>query len=525
MPARDRRSAFFILLAITLVVLAAPYIYAYCNTPSGKYCTSVLQPAGAEVCDANFYISWGPVQAAEKHFLFEDKLNGYTNQRLVFNAYWLVTGYIAGLLKADTYLFNHIQRLIASSILCLIIFNFLAVFFTDKKYHILAFILVLYSGYNLDAYPEGDIFQSMLWEVILPAGYCFFLITIYYCYKTAFISPANVWKAAVASLIMGTVYPYATVSVCFIMFNTFAFLVLTKKMELLQAVKNYAIIFLFTIPIVLYDYYIVLTDKRYIEGIATFTSGPLYMFLPAYGLLLAAALAGIYIAYKQKNTLMYFPGIWMVSTFIQIYFPIQIIPFQIQLILGVQVPMVILAVYALNYLFNNISWLKSIQVQGVFVSLFFLSVVVSNAMVYARIVQMISANIMPVYLEKDVVQGLKWLKANAKEEDVVISTPIISSYIPVISGTRIYSSDYWAPTPDFPQKVKKIDWLFDAKAEKSDSSVLSFLKENKISYVLENNYNSRRNLPLNSSSFAHCNGLKLDFENKYIRIYSTKSSI
>jgi len=299
------------------------------------------------------------------------------------------------------------------------------------------------------------------------------------------------------------------------------FLLFTRQFTFRQALRDYLILFVFTIPMVLYDYYIVSTDKRYTEGIATFLSQPVYTLIPAYGLLLLLAIAGVYFTWKNKFQLNYFPIIWLFSTIIQIYFPIKIIPFQIQLIMGIQVPMAILAIYGLYCLIE-----KAIgkEVPAAIAVGAFIVVLISsgftNARTYAEILQEINRQRMPIYLEQPIVDGLNWLNKNAKETDVVISTPIISSYIPVFASTRIYSSDYQAPTPDFPEKEKKINWLFDNAIQKSDSEVAAFLSNNHLAYIFENNYSERVNLPLPPPNLNRFPFLHLDFANNYVRIYS-----
>ena len=133
LPQRSERNLFFATTICVWLLLLAPYVFAYLHTPVNHICTFLIGYPDTEVCDQNFYIAWGPAQAANKHFLFEDKLNGYTNQRLVFNSWWLLTGKISGWLHADTYLFNQIQRFIVIPVLCLVIFNFIAVFFSEKS--------------------------------------------------------------------------------------------------------------------------------------------------------------------------------------------------------------------------------------------------------------------------------------------------------------------------------------------------------------------------------------------------------
>lgn len=517
LPKREERSLFFITTLFLWLLLLAPYVYAWLNTPINHYCTFLIGYPDTEVCDQNFYIAWGSAQAANGHTLFEDKLNGYTTQRLVFNSWWLVTGKICGWLRMDVYLFNQVQRFVVIPVLCLVLFNFTSLFFADKKYRFMAFWLMIFSGYNLGPYPEANMFESMLWEVILPVAHVFVLVTVYFCYRV-FAENGSILKAGVASFIMSTVYPYATVSVCFLMLAGFLFLVVTKKIILQKAILQYAVLLLFTIPMVLYDYYIVSTDPRYIQGIANFTSKPIWTFVFAFGLLFLLALWGVVLSIRKKTLSFIFLVCWFICILIQIYFPVSIIPFQVQLVLGIQVPMSLLAVFAFKEITSSFK-ITQLQLYVLF-TVMFLSVSATNGYMYSRIVKIISKQVMPIYLENEIVEAMQWLKANADEEDVVISTPIISSYIPVMSNCRVYSSDYFAPTPDFEKKEKDIIRVFENKFETA-SALDNFLYPNHIAYVFRNNYSQRKNHTLTYQLQLFSSAVNV-FENKRVQIYKTK---
>ncbi len=520
----ERSHWFLFLLTVTFLwlLLLLPYAYAWLNTPPNHYCTLLIGFPETEVCDQNFYIAWGTAQAANGHLLFEDKLNGFTAQRLVFNSWWLLTGKLCGWLKLDIYLFNQIQRFVVIPVLCLVLFNFTTLFFAEKRYRFLALWLMLFSGYNLSPYPEGNMFESMLWEVILPVAHVFFIVAVYFCYRV-FSEHGSALKAGVACFIMSTVYPYTTVSVCFLMLCAFLLLIYFRKISWQVATQKYLTIFVFTIPMVLYNYYIVSTDTRYIDGIAHFTSQPVWNFLPAYGLLLVLAIVAVPAILKTKDMQFVFLTLWLACILVQVYFPVSVIPFQIQLILGIQIPMSLLAVYSFKRYVDDNTMLRLSTVFKNFVfGVLFFSASATNGYMYFRILKSISKQQMPTYLENDIIESLMWMKQQAKEEDVVLATPIVSSYIPVLTNCRIYSSDYYAPTPDFSEKEKMINWVFSPDSVKTNEELSRFFEENHINYVFENNYYNRKNNVLNMNRLAEFSLLQNVYENKRVRIYKIK---
>jgi len=52
--------------------------------------------------------------------------------------------------------------------------------------------------------------------------------------------------------------------------------------------------------------------------------------------------------------------------------------------------------------------------------------------------------------------AIRWLSVESREEDVVLSSPMVAPYIPVISHNRMYFGNYEAPTADFAQKYEAV---------------------------------------------------------------------
>jgi len=83
-----------VLVAGTAALISFPPIYGRAICPPDKH---FLGFTGLYGPDQAFYLAWGPRQAQDGYLLFEDKYNGPTERRMVFNLLWLVMGWTARL--------------------------------------------------------------------------------------------------------------------------------------------------------------------------------------------------------------------------------------------------------------------------------------------------------------------------------------------------------------------------------------------------------------------------------------------
>jgi len=512
-------------MLLLAAVLAFPLIYGKKICPHDKFFTGLIGVPGVEVCDPNFYLGWGPSQAAKGHLLFEDKFNGYDMRdegrgtrdegklktqnsntqtlkhsntqlrRVVFNTWWLVSGSVSGFTGISVLTYNCLQRIICSLLLALVMYCFITLFIEKPVWRMLALIFATFSGYVAAPFPEANIFICMLWEVILPMGHILFFITLYFGYKTLFINSEGQItdkylpiKTGLLALLLASVYPYAIMSTYFI-FGTSGLYLVIKRKNFKNIITSYLTIMFLSLPMVLYDFYLVITDPRLTDGQATFPSMDIFTLLKGFGVLTVLALAGIYFVIKNKDHKYAFIIIWLLTTFVQIYIPISLIPFQMQLIVGIQLPMVILGIYAMFNLFNYlklhiINNTKSSYITGILLFIIFFGLTsFFNIGIYADIVKNLKTYRLPVYMNIKTKEALDWLSKNTKDDELVISAPIIASYIPVLANNRVYSGDYWANTANFSEKEKNIHWLFAQDIQKTTEDMMTFLKNNGVDYI------------------------------------------
>ena len=484
-------------ILILQIILLIPYFYGYLTSPDDKYFTGLIGQNGH---DQAFYLGWGAKQAENGNFLFEDKYNGDVDRRLVFNPLWLLMGLAAKLFSTSVISVFHVERVLTSIALLLVAYKIFSRFIVDQRWRIFALVLVsISSGFGYFTLPldtsiihstpdlwviESNIFLITLWEVLLPAGTTLFLIVMYWGYKTFFIDKRYAIQTGLLALLLGTVYPYAIISVYMIL-GACALFKMISEARMKEVIITYLKIFTISVPVLLYNGYLVLTNDKLTVGQALYESPNLLQYIIGYGIVSIFAIAGIILTFKQQKKEYSFLLIWVIVTFIQIYLPLDLIPFQMQLIVGIQIPLVILAVYALSEIGNSfeekVPKMKFLILPSMILLLGFSSI--TNIYHYNNVFEKIKRHTLSDYIDVKTKEAIDWLDKNTEGNQIVLSSTPIAPYIPVLANNRMYCSDYNAPTADFPEKSAKINWLFNKDVQKTDQEIVAFLSQNKIDYI------------------------------------------
>ena len=493
-------------LLFVVLIIVLPHLYGLAACPPGHKFLGLVGPFGN---DQAFYLGWGSRQAESGHLLFEDKFNGYTERRLVFNSLWLVMGWAARVSGTSVLTVFQVERVLFSVFLLIAAYRVIAAFIPSPAFRLFAVALVSL-GSGLGAFllsfgcswarlmpdiwiVECNVFRTMLWESTLPAGTAFFLLSVYWTYRAFFDGPRYAARAGLFSLVLGSVYPYAVTSVYSITLVTALYRIVTKR-GARAALRTGATIVLISVPIVAYDGLLVLTDPELVAGQARYESPDLLLYLLSFGWLSLLAPVGAFLALRSRDRRFDFILVWLSVTFCQIYIPVGLIPFQLQLILGVQVPMVILAVYALWRGWGALrrqSRLAQALAGLAFMLLFGLSLPTSVCH-YADVFKRLHRFELPEYIDEENLEAINWLAENTRGEEVVLAAPDVSPYIPLLAHNRVYCADYAAPTPDFEAKNQKLIWLFSPGLEKTDREICSFLARERIGYLYFSNALRRR---------------------------------
>jgi hypothetical protein len=532
------------IIGLTLV----PYVYGWATCPEGKHFLGLIGQNGGDLA---FYLGWGPKQAEHGHLLFEDKYNGYADRRPVFNPLWLAMGWLARLTGVSIFTTFHVERVAFSVLLLLTSYGLIRHFVETVPWRLVALAAVgLSSGFGAWLVPfrdwssprgifsipptswtpdlwivESNTFLIMLWEVVLPCAAWLFLLTLWAGFRTLFQDSGSATRTGFLALALGTVYPYAVVSV-YLILGAGALLRVTSGRGLGRTVREYATLVLISLPIVLYDGYLVVTDPKLTTGQAGYLSPGLWRYLLSFGVVGLLSVFGIWLAARRRSPEDKFLLVWIGVTFVQIYIPVSLVAFQMQLILGVQLALVILAVRPLS-----MAWTALAAVRPRLLSR---AILVALALVMTALATATSAyhlnnvfvslqrRALPEYMDRNLEEAIQWMAAHTREDAVVLSSPEVAPYIPVIANNRMFSGNYEAPTADFPAKLAKIEWLVRSEVAKTDTEIEKFLQENRIDYVFYDEYLARLGGDVTRARLDATPGLALAFRSAAVSIYEVR---
>jgi len=489
-------SIIFFVILITLI----PYIYGYLQKPSGKIFTGFIGQCGTA---QPFYLAWGPKQVVDGHFLFEDKYNGYTEKRNVFNMLWLAMGLASKFLGVSVTAIFHFERVLSAILLLYLAYLFIGKYFLGNVWRIYGIALLSFSsgfGYLLKQIDpktwtpdlwivESNVFHSILGEVNMPIATALLFLAIYLGHAT-FIEEKRIKaiSTGLVTLLLGTIYPYAVISVYWILMFVVGYKIITilkenGKENIANFIVDYLKVFFISIPIILYDWYLVHLNPDFIVEQELIKSPNLIQYFLSYGIVSILAIIGIGLIVKEKNQKYYFIIIWTIAIFTQIYFPL---PFQMQLILGAQLPLVMLALLALSF-FSRKLLIQPSNIKRAALSIFLISLLIissiTNIYLYKNIFSSIKKYQLPEYMDRSFFEALEWLERNTRDTDLVLSSPQSTLYIPLYSSNRVYFADYLVYAPKYYEKEKEIQKLFKIDVEANFDNFDLFLSSKRIDYI------------------------------------------
>jgi hypothetical protein len=535
-----------------LAITSAPYLYGILRSPPDKEFLGLIGQNGS---DQAFYLGWGAKQAERGHVLFEDKYNGPTDRRLVFNLLWLAMGWSARLLGLPVLLVFQIERAAFSVLLLLAAYRIIRRFLPGSGRRLLALSLVAFgSGFGgfvagwsswgsklgirvmapaiwtPDLWVvESNVFLTMLWEVVLPCATALFLLTIDSGYQTFFLERGAARRTGVLALVLGTVYPYAVISVYGILGGC-ALVRMVGGRPADRTLREYLTVVLVSLPIVVYDGLLVLTNPRLTTGQALYASpGPFAYFL-AFGLVSVLAVPGALRLLRRRRPADVFLLAWILVTALQIYLPLRLVPFQMQLILGIQVPLVVVAVSGAAFLWR-LAWRGRERARAPrrlampAAALLVLASTVTSAFHLQNVFVALERGQLPEYIDRKTREGIDWLAAHTSDHSLVLAAPDTAPYVPVLAGNRMYSGDYAAPTARFAAKERAIRWLFGREGGPGGPAVAAFLTANRIEYVF---YDGKAQAMGGAAARARLEatpGVGRVFDNGAVQIYRFRSAV
>jgi hypothetical protein len=475
-------------LAITLL----PYVWGALTCPPNQRFLGLIGEYGN---DQAFYLGWGARQAQSGHILFEDKYNGATDRRLVFNTLWLAMGWAARCTGASIFTVFHVERVVFAALLLVLAERMAARFIESGPWRCAAVLLVAASSgfgallpqaWGLDTpdlwIVESNVFLTMLGEVVLPAATALLLLTLHSAHATFVANAGSAVRTGLLTALLGTVYPYAVISMYCILAGVAVWRMLEGQ-PIGQTARAYATIVCLSLPVVVYDGYLVLTDPKLTTGQALYASPNPLAYLLGLGVVAFLAVPAALKAARDGGPDR-FLVVWAGVTLVQIYLPRWLVPFQMQLILGIQVPLAILGARSLAALWTRVAQRSSRHRLGMAAAIAaVLALSLTTSIHHLRgVFERLERHTLPEYLDRDVEVAIQWLAAHAAEQAVVVSATQIAPFIPVLADTRMYTGDYEAPTADFARKRALVERALGGMGA-DGRTALEFLRAERIDYV------------------------------------------
>ncbi len=496
------------LTALAIVFAASlPYLYGYRleGTNPGHAWYSGF---GFGVLDNCVYASW--LQQVKDGAFFERNLFTTEAQSgLTFNVYYLAAGSLMRALGLSQRFFFQAARVGLGVALLRAVWWLISLLVTDRRARWLSFLCVglssglgwlaaafggAWSGTDLWQ-PEGFTFLSLYWSpqfltpLLLMVGVVGWLIVA---------ERERSWRPAVyaglCGLLLANIHGYDLVPLAA---SWGAFLLWRRRGDA-SSWSRALLAAAIASPAAAYMLYILRADPVFAKRVAVLTLSPgLHAYLLGYGLTLALA---VYAAarparsdrllHKDARALLV---AWAVMSLAVAYLPV---PFQRKLIMGVHLPISILAGVAIAGLLSErkgAAWTA-----GALACV--LALVPSNLLFLLRDAKTLKANGAPgsirPYLRDGEVKALRWVRehgaagaalqpipwlAESEGGRVAVTDISLALYAPGLTGRPVHCG-HMGETPDFQEKL--LSWARFALPGETDASRRDWLRRSKVRYLI-----------------------------------------
>lgn len=461
MSNHKQENRFIWVVALLLIILtSAPYVYGW-FTAGDNYTylgTHAINPG-----DNFVYYSYIE-QVKEGRLTF---MNLYTNEGQTigaFNIFWLGVGSLAKLFKLSAPLAFHLVRLILIIPFCFLVYWFVSLFFNETKKRKFVFGLILFVG-NLGPLVNDFFNQIMVktkevyyWPIdlwlsesstflsILQSPHLIFVLISFLAIVLLFflsVKKDQLRYSLIAGLlfmILANFHPQQVVSLGVIILAALLLNFILKKQVIWPHLKHFLLLVIPALPALYYHWWLLGEEiilKNVWQQNVTLTPSLTFVLL-SFSLLLILAFSGLLAKLQKKNYDL--PGIlvivWALAGLPLLYVPTS---FQARLILGWQIPLVILAGIALFTLSERWLFWTRRKNKYLLVALLLTVLILPNLFMLARdFVYLQKKDFTQFYVDTDLKQTLDWLSENTSKDSVIIAHPREASIIPALTGRGTY---------------------------------------------------------------------------------------
>jgi hypothetical protein len=550
-----------------IFITTIPFVYGYFNAPQGKIQSGIRSLTSI---DLNVYYSYIE-QAKQKRFIFVDLFTGEAQTPLIFNIFWLGAGLTGKLFKLNNILTFQLARILLIPIFIFTIYIFISYFFTDKTKRHIALIFILFSS------GVGAILAPILKKFVYETyGYYHWPLDMWVAESITFLTLLHTphfiasliliiliflfvllaWEnnsppdkslsrgirgrgwgvklqyeiyAGLCALVLFQFHPFHIPTIFGVLGAYFIFLCLINKKILFSKMRPLIILFLFTIPNLIYHLYILrdpIIKQRAIQNVCLTPSW--WLTIIGFGFLVPLAILGIYYIlnsprdWEVKNTKYYFLIIWLIVQTALIYSPTNL---QRRMSEGLHIVLCLLAVIAIFALIKNIRkkskhnrldkitiFIYNNKILLIIIFLIFFSF--SNILNVARDIVYYQKEHILFYLPIEKKDSFDWIKNNTDRKALFLSHTTTSNFIAGNTGRFVYAG-HTTETPFFEFKEKQIKWFFGTNNE--DEKKIDFLKSNNINFIYYSDWEQTNNK--NGFKPKEKKYLQLVYKNNIVEIY------
>ncbi len=513
-----------------LIVIWAPIVFAFVTAPPDRQFMGVIDG----VPDHNQYFAW--MRSFTHDMLSANRLTPEVNEPAFFNLLWWATARLSVITGVSYITAYTILRLIAMLALLGSLLIFLMLINDHTRQRQIAFWLICTSGglgviwivvKYLAGLPEAP-FPISIYTVepntlaIMQAFPHFtmalaLIIVVFSLMLVAWQRKQS--RYAVAAGIAGAVLALQHAYDLLIVYSAlglFGLLIWWRDRRFPTLLCQQGVILaLFSAPGALYLAYLVANEPTWgrkleqFDNAGVFTPNPALLII-LLGAPLLLALAGLRRQmFRSRDDREILLAAWFVVHFILMYLPLK---FQIHMLLGLQVPMMLLAARFIDE--QLIPWLNQHGRTALnigLITVFGLSIVTSVYIQGWRFVYL-SRYEQPHYLTNDEITTLQWLDQHATASDVVLADIELGQFVPVWSDARAYIA-HWAGTLDFFVKRDNTRIVLDPATPAEQRRAI--LTEFDVSYLVIRDKDSSR------AEFYRQRGeyLEVVYENETVTIY------
>ena len=457
--------------AVLIVALTCvPYLFGILITPPGYHFIGLTQ----NIDDGAVYLSWMR-QAADGHLFARNLFTNASQSGLQFNVLFLMMGTFARLSHLSCVVVYHLFRVLFGVGLFIAVHRFSLLFLSERRERLFVMALVgLTSGIgwlipnvqspvgSVDVWqPEAITLLSIYLNPMFLASLMLMLGALYYLVLAERTGRARyALLAGVCVLLLGNIHSYDVLTVAgvwaaYLLARGLVGRVLptrTLGLSVLAAVVG--------IPSILYQAYVYLNDGVFRARANTvIASPPVTSFFTGYGVVLLAAIVGgvILLALSRGTDAEPKQGkhphllllVWSVVGFAVPYIPIAQ---QRKLIMGLHIPLCMLAAVALGYAWRRLRPTYAICA----ICAFFVLAVPSNVnflgLDMALLTRARTVTRYVPYISTNQLRAIDYIKENADDRQATFCSPQAALLLPAYGGKPVYYG-HWSETPDYNRKL------------------------------------------------------------------------